>query len=75
MEFFHKKTSFPFMHTRKAWYVVSAVLIIGSLLALAVRGREASAVRLQLDGDRTAVRDATVALALERLTWRAGLQD
>jgi len=44
-------------------------------LALAVRGREASAVRLQLDGDRTAVRDATVALALERLTWRAGLQD
>ena len=38
MEFFHKKTSFPFMHTRKAWYVVSAVLIIGSLLALAVRG-------------------------------------
>jgi preprotein translocase subunit SecF len=38
MEFFHKKTSFPFMATRKRWYVVSAILIVGSLLALAVRG-------------------------------------
>jgi preprotein translocase subunit SecF len=38
MEFFHKKTSYPFMATRKRWYVVSAVLILGSLLALAGRG-------------------------------------
>jgi preprotein translocase subunit SecF len=38
MEFFHKKTSYPFMATRKRWYVVSAILIVGSLLALAVRG-------------------------------------
>ena len=43
-------------------------------LALAVRGRESTALRLQLDGDRAAVREATVALALERLSWRAGLQ-
>ncbi len=44
-------------------------------MALAARGREVTAQRLQLDGDRTAVRDATVALALERLTWRVGMLD
>jgi preprotein translocase subunit SecF len=38
MEFFHKKTRFPFMGTRRRWYLVSAVLILGSLLLLAVRG-------------------------------------
>jgi len=38
MEFFHKVTRYPFMATRKRWYVVSAVLILGSLLALGVRG-------------------------------------
>jgi preprotein translocase subunit SecF len=38
MEFFHKKTSFPFMATRRRWYVVSAVLITASLVALAGRG-------------------------------------
>jgi len=38
MEFFHKTTAYPFMRTRKAWYALSAVLILGSLLALAVRG-------------------------------------
>jgi len=38
MEFFHKATRYPFMATRRRWYVVSAVLIFGSLLALAVRG-------------------------------------
>jgi preprotein translocase subunit SecF len=38
MEFFHKVTHFPFMATRRRWYVVSAVLILGSLGALAVRG-------------------------------------
>ena len=27
MEFFRKKTSYPFMATRKRWYAVSAVLI------------------------------------------------
>jgi preprotein translocase subunit SecF len=38
MEFFHKVTRYPFMATRKRWYVVSAILILGSLGALAVRG-------------------------------------
>ena len=31
MEFFHKKTSYPFMATRRRWYMVSAILIVGSL--------------------------------------------
>lgn len=38
MEFFHNKTSFPFMGTRRRWYVVSAVIIVGSLVSLGVRG-------------------------------------
>jgi preprotein translocase subunit SecF len=38
MEFFHKKTSYPFMGTRRRWYVVSGILILGSLLSLAVQG-------------------------------------
>jgi preprotein translocase subunit SecF len=38
MELFHKATRYPFMATRRWWYMVSAVLILGSLLALAVRG-------------------------------------
>jgi len=37
MEFFHKVTQFPFMNTRKVWYGLSAVLIVGSLLLVAVR--------------------------------------
>jgi preprotein translocase subunit SecF len=31
MEFFHKVTTYPFMHTRRLWYVVSAAAIIASL--------------------------------------------
>jgi len=38
MEFFHKKTSYPFMGTRQRWYIVSAVLIVGALISFAVRG-------------------------------------
>jgi preprotein translocase subunit SecF len=38
MEIFHKKTSYPFMATRKRWYMVSAVLIVGSLISLAIQG-------------------------------------
>jgi preprotein translocase subunit SecF len=38
MEFFHKKTSYPFMGTRKRWYVISAVLIIAALTSLGARG-------------------------------------
>jgi preprotein translocase subunit SecF len=38
MEFFHKVTRFPFMNTRKLWYGLSAVLIVGSLVLVAARG-------------------------------------
>ena len=38
MEFFHKVTSIPFMHTRRVWYVVSAVAVLASLLSLAWHG-------------------------------------
>jgi len=38
MEFFHKVTRFPFMNTRKVWYGLSAVLIVGSLVLAGVRG-------------------------------------
>jgi preprotein translocase subunit SecF len=38
MEFFRKVTRYPFMATRRWWYAVSAFIIIGSLVALAVRG-------------------------------------
>lgn len=38
MEFFHRATSFPFMSTRKVWYVLSIVLMLVSLGSLAVRG-------------------------------------
>jgi preprotein translocase subunit SecF len=38
MEFFRKKTAYPFMATRRRWYLVSAILILGSLAALVTRG-------------------------------------
>src|ERR1044071_9030688 len=38
MEFFHKKTSFPFMATRKVWYTLSAILMIGSFVSFYVYG-------------------------------------
>src|SRR5262245_17694162 len=38
MEFFHRKTSYPFMGTRRRWYLVSAILIIAALTSLFVRG-------------------------------------
>ncbi len=38
MEFFRKTTRFPFMATRRRWYAVSAIVILASLVALAVRG-------------------------------------
>ena len=37
MEFFHKVTRFPFMNTRKVWYGLSVLLIIGSFVLVAVR--------------------------------------
>lgn len=38
MEFFHKVTRFPFMQTRKIWYALSGVLIVGSLLLVGIHG-------------------------------------
>src|SRR5580698_49386 len=38
MEFFHKVTRFPFMHTRKVWYGLSAALIIASIALVLFRG-------------------------------------
>lgn len=38
MEFFHKKTSFRFMATRKVWYTLSAILMIGSFVSFFVYG-------------------------------------
>jgi preprotein translocase subunit SecF len=34
MEFFHKVTTYPFMHTRRMWYAVSSVAIIASVVLL-----------------------------------------
>jgi preprotein translocase subunit SecF len=34
MEFFHKVTTYPFMHTRRRWYGVSGVAIIASIVLL-----------------------------------------
>ena len=38
MEFFHKKTSFKFMATRKVWYTLSAVLMIVSFVSFFTKG-------------------------------------
>jgi preprotein translocase subunit SecF len=38
VEFFHKKTSFPFMATRKVWYTLSAILMVVSFASFFFRG-------------------------------------
>jgi preprotein translocase subunit SecF len=38
VEFFHKKTSFPFMATRKVWYTLSAFLMVVSFASFFFRG-------------------------------------
>jgi preprotein translocase subunit SecF len=38
VEFFKKKTNFPFMATRKVWYTLSAVLMIVSFASFFVKG-------------------------------------
>jgi preprotein translocase subunit SecF len=38
VEFFKKQTNFPFMATRKVWYTLSAILMIGSGISFATRG-------------------------------------
>jgi len=34
MEFFHKVTAYPFMHTRRMWYAVSSVALVASVVLL-----------------------------------------
>ena len=34
MEFFHKVTKYPFMHTPQVWYGVSGAAIIASIVLL-----------------------------------------
>src|SRR3954470_17530128 len=38
MEFFHKKTSFPFMATRRVWYTLAAILMVVSFASFYLRG-------------------------------------
>jgi preprotein translocase subunit SecF len=38
LEFFHKQTNFPFMATRRWWYALSALLMIGSFVSFATLG-------------------------------------
>ena len=38
MEFFHKKTNFSFMGTRKIWYSLSAILMLGSFVSFFALG-------------------------------------
>ena len=38
MEFFHKVSSYPFMHTRRMWYGVSVAAILASIALLVLRG-------------------------------------
>jgi preprotein translocase subunit SecF len=38
VEFFKGETKFPFMATRKMWYTLSAILMIGSIVSFATRG-------------------------------------
>jgi len=38
VEFFHKKTSFPFMATRKVWYALSIILMVVSFASFYFRG-------------------------------------
>ena len=40
VEFFHKATNFPFMGTRKIWYALSVVLVLGSFLSFFTKGPE-----------------------------------
>jgi preprotein translocase subunit SecF len=70
MEFFHKKTSFPFMATRKVWYTLSAILMIVSFASFYLRGLNfavdftggiAVEASFPKDVDRDAVRAAVTA--------------
>jgi preprotein translocase subunit SecF len=38
MEFFHKRTNFPFMSTRKLWYGLSALMVVVSFVSFFTKG-------------------------------------
>jgi preprotein translocase subunit SecF len=38
MEFFHRKTKYPFMATRRRWYVVSAIVLLAATASFVFRG-------------------------------------
>src|SRR3569833_1895688 len=38
VDFFKGESKFPFMATRKVWYTLSAILMIGSIVSFATRG-------------------------------------
>jgi len=70
MEFFHKKTNFRFMATRKVWYTLSAILMIVSFASFYLRGLNfavdftggiAVEATFPKEVDRDAVRKAVVA--------------
>jgi preprotein translocase subunit SecF len=70
MEFFHKKTNFPFMATRKVWYTLSIVLMLISFASFFMRGLNfaidftggiAVEANFPKDVDNEAVRDVVVA--------------
>ncbi len=69
MEFFHKKTNFSFMATRRIWYVLSALLMIGSIALFFTRG-----LNLAVDFTGGAVAEVTFtdAAPIERI--RTGLE-
>jgi len=69
MEFFHKKTNFPFMATRRVWYTLSAIFMIASFASFYLRGLNfavdftggiAVEATFPKDVDRDAVRKAVV---------------
>jgi preprotein translocase subunit SecF len=38
MEFFHKKTKYPFMATRRRWYIISGIVLLAAITSFVVRG-------------------------------------
>jgi preprotein translocase subunit SecF len=70
VEFFHKQTRFPFMATRKVWYTLSAILMIGSFVSFFAKGLNfaidftggiAVEATFPKDVSTSAVRDAVIA--------------
>jgi preprotein translocase subunit SecF len=76
MEFFRKKTAFPFMGTRKIWYSISIFLVLGSVVSLGTKGLNLSVdftggvtveASFPSDPDINQVRKAIEAIGIEDL--------